>query len=630
MTRRATLLLVAVSLLLPVAPAGANLGRDAAARAEALVEAGQHAAAVELLAETLAACGRADDAADDAADDCRVRTTYGLGYVRLAWAEADPPNAVSHREAAVAALRRAHRLRPEHRGIAVSFAQALAATGAHAEAERVFATVADAKDPGDLVRRSELAFLAGDPEEARTFLFRAERLRPRDVDVHRRLLRTYHGAPGAIDEHRAWCERLWAAGLDSLAVSGLELLVERFATDPAAAEWALVAWAELPATAGELDAADLDRLPATWTGPLRTELRLLVDGPLEELPAELSHWVRTPERRSAAVAVLRARARRDEASGDLETAERALAAAYRLAPGPGEIAHGILGRGDAWADATVELAAFLQRHRRREELDRLLAELFDGKMAGYAGGDLETIGRFHTVLGVVLSEEGRLSSPGYDNAEFQLRRAIEVEGQLAQREDRRPRPLPHLERRYGDVLAALDRPDAAATAYQRAALGYLGLDDLRSAELSAGLARAAGASDETLRAIETVVADRERLDAGKLEPTAVLDGKEASWVLGKAELTLPGEILDRQRFRFLADLAASRRVVDPSHAAVLGLEARSAALELEGAATTSDAERLQTLDATYDLDLRTAGTSMERFDLDRLDSLLAPGVRYDG
>jgi hypothetical protein len=279
----------------------------------------------------------------------------------------------------------------------------------------------------------------------------------------------------------------------------------------------------------------------------------------------------------------------------------------------------------------VELAAFYSRHGLERDLDRLLADLYEAKGAGYAGGDLDSIARFHTVLGIVLSEEGRYASSGYDNAEFQLRRALEVERRLAARDGRPPRPLPHLERRYGDVLQAIDKKKDAAAAYERAALGYLTLDDLPSADRSVRLAMDAGARDETVRAIRTVVADRNRLAEGRLDPAAVLEGRAASWVLGDVELALPPDTLDHQRFRLLADLAESGRAGDETRAALLGVEARVAAQKLEKAPTVTDAQRLRRLDAAYDIDLRYAGESMEKLDTRKLKRLLdEDGGRVDG
>jgi hypothetical protein len=62
-----------------------------------------------------------------------------------------------------------------------------------------------------------------------------------------------------------------------------------------------------------------------------------------------------------------------------------------------------------------------------EKMSDLVKELIEGKMFSYNSGNIEMIREYHTVLGSIFYDQGRYSSEGIDNAEFQLSRALSPE-----------------------------------------------------------------------------------------------------------------------------------------------------------------------------------------------------------
>lgn len=590
--------LVLPSVLPAQPPSSDERARELARRAEAFVEDGQHAAAARTLVDATVCDARG--ASEREVTSCRVRLYYTRGWVEDRWAEADPQRRRQHLERAAGYFARAHSLRPGHRPLHLRTVRAWRDAGRVERALELWRPRAERSGTAeDLLILGDLQRAAGEPAAARATYFRAETLRPSDRELHRRLLATYLARPGDVEEHKAWCERLWRQDLDSLAVEGLEVLLENEGGDDARLrDWVLLHWTDLETQTGFFSPADLEDLPAGFAGPGLEELERLSAGPATAASlapgADFPWWTEDAFRRHVATEVLRDRSRREEEARRDDAAIEVLQAAARWAPDPREhdAADELSGRQTVWVDVQTDLAALYQRLGEEEALQEQIHQLIGGKNRAYLGRELASIHRFHVVLGVIFTERERWSSASYDNAIFQLRRAVETSRELAQREGRSPPPVPALYERLGLAYSEVDADDEAGEAYFQASLGYLEVDELDAAETSLRRAESLPVDRSRLRAAENVLDVRRRVSRGEVEASQLVQAGSGPLVDVTSQNGLPEEFLSQQRFKVFADLA-ERESAKGNRESAADLARAAAEIQTElRSATTGDRLRV--------------------------------------
>lgn len=430
---------------------------------------------------------------------------------------------------------------------------------------------------GDLLARLD------QPNEAYELYEKAFQARPEAEHAPARLVDLYDRLqPSWPDRFFSLCQRFEDEELDRIARRGYAKIIRRSLENPDQERFAvrsLERWTELAALGGSLSSSALQELPAAdeWPHAGLVELTQVVKN-IEENPDErqdeenpderqenpderqdVMFWRESPLRMHILAAASLALGEAAERIGKLERAEQIYQHTRVSAP---EFVHygefAVLeGRPMVALDAASNLARLYHTHPKLdagEEFLDLKNELLVGKNQSYLKGDLPTIEKFHTVLGVLFAERGLWRPKSEWEAPYHLQRAVEVAQKLAGRETGEYQPLPHLSRMLGDGLRGdhdYRDPERARQAYLNAAIGYLNLDALN--EAGEVLSWARELSQELPNA----------------EPLNRLQLLELEGILRKRKeiLELPSPKLDRELGRLDVDETWNRAVnagLDPS------------------------------------------------------------------
>jgi hypothetical protein len=580
--------LVAATLALPAAARPAATVAD---RAHDAIDAGRWAEASALLREGLAACGDAE---------CRARLYFMRGYLHERRA-AGAQHAQRERERqqhllqALRAYTQAAELAPTNRNVRRNLAVVLRDLGRHrAAAEQLEAVVASVPDPhAQWLQIGDLRRDAGDPAAALDAYEQAWELAWEDPAPARRMLTVYEQHPqfsrGLVELTRDLRDHGWWA----LAGRAVGLRLQR-ADAQNEREELFLEWVRLLTRADTLAAADLDDLPAALATPARQ-----LEGVLTGTSADIPWWRGSLERREAIAGAALLRARRQELAGDLAAATAAAERVYdRIAPRLEEYSEEELRlRRLPVLDAAALLASYYDRQGARDRLDALKHQLFDDKGLFYLRQNLPGILQMHTVLGLIFYREARLESDWADNAVFQLRSALEVAAELAERYPHEAQPVPDLARMLAESYRQLgERQESAdeartlraraAARYLDAAQSYTDLDDLRSARRMlemAGELPLESAERARLETVTRVAAIRRQVAEGNV----VLERGPSGEPVLPDDLQPPRrgaseEYLARQRFKIYADVAAQVDAADAQHFYGTALAAAQAVDRLPG------------------------------------------------
>jgi tetratricopeptide (TPR) repeat protein len=374
------------------------------------------------------------------------------------------------------------------------------------------------------------------------------------------------------------------------ADAGYQAIIRRtYGPSEALAEDALVRWVSAEARLDRLSGASAAALPDGWTGAAAQDLRKFLGNPhLKE--AAVGWWTSGPatgptaalKRRhvlsQAALALGRAARSRADGKG----ADAIWSNALRFAPEIYEY-HGPLdGVPVVRLDLVSELMLLLSDDpaldARAERFRLQETELFEGKAGAYQAGDLESIQRFHTVLGMVYARRRVWSSnERYHNAIFQLEHAISTSERRARR-DGRPQAVPALRSILAEGYAGTGRVSDARSQLLLAARDNLDVDDVARAERQLRDGSTQGGSEDDARfrdQLLAVVGMRRAAQAGDQARTlAAIDPARTPALFQARTTRLDAQFLARQRFKLLAHIAETQR----GKGTPLALEAAARAL----------------------------------------------------
>jgi hypothetical protein len=597
--------------------------REAAARAQQLIEAEEFSEAGELLSNL--------HCRDDV--NCETLRQFSRGFLYEAWAGANPDNSSVLFDRAVEFYRDAGQLSPGNVQILTNLALA-------------------ARSSGDLVTASTTAeqLVSLDPAKAYEHaLFLGDLLLEQGDQVG--AMHAYQGAielDGAKPEARRRALNLlivtgnsnevFSQSTDSsdsfpeIAALGFRAVINaEFNDDTRLSELALVRWARLRANLGQLGEAELASLPHPEVWPSRgiTELQQLVSAD----KTSFRWWQKTPERQDAISRVLRRRAatlRATATSGTREqqqTALKLLSSAVKIAPRFQAYRSGPLeNSSNAQLDAATDLITLHHDIKAggnyselsgvsSEELERMTARMFEGKAGAYAAGQLEAIQRYHTVLGMVYYESGRDQSDWADNATYQLRHALLTSTRIADEEPTLYKPLPELQQMLATVYFRLKEFEKSASRSLDAAMGFLETDNLAAAANALKLAANSETNSSKTKSVARILRSRELLldtpaRAAEVTGNTVELSSEFGWLLKPAELNLSTDFVARQQFKTLSDLGTA--FYHEGHIELsreLNAMAFQAARKQEALTSLQDLRRIQAIDSSLSKGGLTQGAS---------------------
>lgn len=202
------------------------------------------------------------------------------------------------------------------------------------------------------------------------------------------------------------------------------------------------------------------------------------------------------------------------------------------------------------------------------DFEMLEREVFSGKGKAYKRGDLESIQKFHTVLGMIYVDRERWGGLFSQNAEFQLEHALSTAAKRVEENPKAYVPLPHLHKYLGDTYKALGKIENAGNAYLDAAVGYLETDNLN---LCQEMMQEVGGVENQIgnrefknkkRAVNTILNTRLSVrglgeNAFNAESESYFGKNRANGWLENSEAvgSIDPAIVERQRFKVYADLA---------------------------------------------------------------------------
>ncbi len=404
------------------------------------------------------------------------------------------------------------------------------------------------------------------------------------------------------------------------------------ARDPETVDRALVAWTAIRSDLGILDATHLDGLPgpSAWRSPGFAELRGVAErSGAPPRAGKIRWWLETPVRRDAMArflrlqgSLLRAEAGRlarasDQRHDGMLRAIRYYQAAVNFAPPFEAYLHGQLaGASNIRLDAASDLVALHHSIKEggdlqsleglsRNDLEQMTDILFSGKAGAYASGQLNAIQRYHSVLGLIYYETGRLDPDGAaDNATFQLEHAISTAERIERQDPSSYRPIPELKGLLADVYRRQGKASDSGRLFLDAAMGYLETDNLTAAEQALASARSQKVDTSRAGAVSQVLAGRRAVadrGAGLIgappgSADVALDASVA-WVIDPASLALEQRFLEGQRFKILADLGTSlAESGDAATALWLNAKALEAYADQLILLSATDLRRLQNID----------------------------------
>jgi len=561
---------------LAVLYAPSSMGQDEYATARRTVDRAQRLIQGEKFSEAGSFLGDLGCGGDR---NCETLKQFSLGFLYDAWAQANVENRPILLARAVGFYGRAQRLSPDNVQILTNLALAARSAGDLATATDSAARLVTL----DSTRAYEHSLFLGDlllarddrPGAMRAYQSAME-LNEASPEAHRRIL-NLRIRIGNSREVFATSKTL-SRSFPEVAVIGFSFVINSdFNKDVERSENALTLWSALRANLGQVGEPELDTLPQPeiWQSAGIAELHQVISGGR----MSLSWWSETDERRDAISRVLRRRAATIRATQNLEIENR-LRAALRLLRKAVDIAppyyayfSGTLAdTTNAQLDAATDLVTLHHEIKAggnyselsgvsAGQLEEMTNVLFDGKAGAYAAGQLEAIQRYHTVLGMVYYETGRISSDWADNAQYQLYHALKTADRIAAREPGLYKPLPELERMLAEVYFKRQETKQGAQRSLRAAMGFLETDNLPAASDALKLAKDSGIDSKKSLALATILSSRELLQARGMQAAEVEGGTvklnaELNWLLDPNSLELDAGFIARQRFKVLSDLGS--------------------------------------------------------------------------
>ena len=583
-SNRLTLTLALCLLLNPVADVFANT--DEARRAARTAERSVARDRYEDAARSLAAVDCQDDAG------CKTLIAFSYGWLYESWADSGTVDSSAHLARAQAYYQRAHESSPTNLQILDNLALVSGRIGDSKTAAKAIAS-AIKLDPGSAYERylslGDLLSSLDDVARARAMYQRAVKINPSRSDGHQRLLEAYRkaGAYENLLDHSLGIR--WT--LPEVAATGFGYSIRlSFAKDSDSAEKALIYWTAIRSDLGTLTTEGLNTLskPGAWNSSAISELRAVVAS-RQAPPVDwaIGWWRETAIRQDAMARLFRLKAARIRAGADrrnvsqerrvaaMSSAVEYLTAAVDLAPQFYAYLNGNLsGSSNVKLDAAADLVAL--HHTlvagsefqglsgvSEEDLKEMTNVLFSGKSGAYASGQLDAIQRYHTVLGMVYYETGRLKSDWADNATFQLEHALETAAKITRKDPSKYQPLPELQVLLADVYQQRERTKDSARMSLNAAMGFLETDNLPAASKSLQQAQQDGVNKERAAAVKTVLTGRVAVSSGSDELLRAeygtlneMLGSEIAWLGDPESLNLPQRFVDGQKFKTLTDLGS--------------------------------------------------------------------------
>lgn len=511
--------------------------------------------------------------------NCETLKQFSLGFLYEAWAQANPENRPVLLARAVEFYGNAQRRSPDNVQILTNLALAARSAGDLATATDSAAQLVTL----DSTRAYEHSLFLGDlllarddrPGAMRAYQSAIE-LNEAKPEAHSRIL-NLRMRPGNSREVFGYSKTL-SRSFPEVAVMGFSFVINSdFKNDVERSEKALALWSALRANLGQVGEPELDTLPRpeNWGSGGIAELHQLISG----RRISLSWWSETDQRRDAISRVLRRRAATIRATQNRELAIRQRAAlqllrnAVDIAPSFNAYFRGPLRDStNAQLDAATDLVTLHHEIKAggnyselsgvsAGQLEEMTNVLFDGKAGAYAAGQLEAIQRYHTVLGMVYYETGRIRSDWADNAEYQLYHALNTADRIAAGDPGLYKPLPELERMLAEVYFKRQETKKGAKRSLRAAMGFLETDNLAAATGALKLAKDSGANRKKSLAVATILNSRELLQArgmqaAEVEGDTVILNAKLNWLLDPNSLELDADFIARQRFKVLSDLGS--------------------------------------------------------------------------
>ena len=611
---RCCLLIFALAVLYTPSSMGQDeyaTARRTVDRAQRLIQAENFSAAGSLLGNL--GCG--------ADVNCETLKQFSLGFLYDAWAQANLENRPMLLARAVEFYRRAQRFSPDN----VQILTNLALTARNAGDLTIATDSAAQLVTLDSTRAYEHSLFLGDlllARDDRRGAMRAYRsameLNEASPEAHRRIL-NLRMRPGNGREVFATSKAL-SRSFPEVAVIGFSFVINSdFKNDVERSEKALTLWSALRANLGQMGEPELDTLPQPeiWQSAGIAALHQVIRGGR----MSLSWWSETDERRDAISRVLRRRATTIRATVDLELETRQgsalelLGNAVDIAPPFDAYLRGSLKNStNAQLDAATDLVTLHHEIKAggnyselsgvsAGQLEEMTNVLFDGKAGAYAAGQLEAIQRYHTVLGMVYYETGRIRSDWADNATYQLSYALSTADRIAARDPGLYKPLPELERMLADVYFKRQETKEGAERSLRAAMGFLETDNLAAATDALKLAKDSGADSKKSLAVATILSSRELLQARgmqavEVEGHTVKLNAQLSWLSDPNTLALDADFVARQRFKVLSDLGNELR--EAGHVNLsrdVSAEALNAASGQKVLTSLQDIRRIQSIES---------------------------------
>jgi hypothetical protein len=372
------------------------------------------------------------------------------------------------------------------------------------------------------------------------------------------------------------CEA-WETSFPELASRCYERLIARLNAQAGAAsqqtnEDALLRWTSLLARHDWITVDRLSVLPDGWMPQAVSDLRAYVVDPLGD-PRRWGWWWAQSYRAafSAEVATAVGRQLLLDPEGGPGKAARCWEGMFNARPFLAEE----VGRSESGQRPTAQgggVAAVLHLNQelaslyyRNPELDpqgtklsRMVRELFEGKASFILERNWKATQSFHTTLALLYVERGVWDErkTGAASAVYQLRAAIEDAGNR-QKDPRELffQPLPELKALLakGYVQAGARNRDAIRM-YIEAAKAYLDTDSVEAAQQMLDALPKLGPQGIVPPQIIRILSAR-RNPAGL--SAAGLTAEKTPWLFSPSSDIVPSDFLARQRFKLLADLAAS-------------------------------------------------------------------------
>lgn len=584
--------------------------RSATKHAEQLIHRGQFESAAALL----------DDLGCGDLDECETLRQFSKGFLYESWAGSDKQHAELMLARAVDFYSAALQHSPDNQQILTNLSLAARSGGDLDTAVEAAEKLVSLDSVGAYERYlylGDLQLAQGRQQPALQAYYSAIESNRGRPEAHRRVMDVTIsiGNPGAVYDRSMKLAR----DFPEIAIAGLAFTINKdYKNDADRAERALTSWTALSADLGRVTIGTLGSLPQpeVWRSNGIRELHQLI----QNRKIQLDWWIETSERRDAMSRLLRQQAalKRAVPESEPDAAQRyALALlnkAVEIAPSFKAYLRGPLkGKSNAQLDAASDLVSLHHAIKTdanydaltdisADQLKHMTEVLFSGKAGAYAAGQLDAIQRYHTVLGMVYYETGRIRSDWADNAEYQLRHALKTADRVGSERPERYQPLPELEDMLADVYYRRGESGKGAERSLRASMGYLETDKLATAATALQSARENGADAGKTRAVRSILQGRNLADDREFQMAVAADDStvmndKLAWIDHPDTLPLDPEFVARQRFKVLADIASGLGSVgDPALARQLSAQALDNAYQQSTLTSLQDIRRIQSIE----------------------------------